>query len=596
MTASNRVALYARVSTDVQAETNYSLDTQLDALRLYAATNAQQVIAEFKDDFTGRSLSRPDLNRLMKLASTKAIDTVVIFSVDRASRNAFNILKLTDDLKAYGVGVHFLDFDYEDSPLGRLLLYIKGFTAESEADQFKERSKRGKRGRVAKGQPLPGIAVPYGYTYQKQVQPDGKRGGEWVVNPTEAALVRRIFKMYAEDGLGTVAITNRLNAEGIKPRDNSFQFTARRSYRGVWSPSSVLSIVSNEAYTGTAYYGKTRREVRRNPDTGKEYTARIDQPRDQWQPFAVPALITAEVFQQAQQRRRTNNKVSQRRTPVDYWLRGRVRCTCCGYRMHAFTRWRDKVRTYQCPGQTRHHSPDGLAPTCHFVVFGDDLESRVWTALVAKFSDPAQVLKDYQGQLTALNETASKIRLELEQTNARIAEGNEQLQRLLDAVVTGLFPPEMVADKTKAIQTLLAEYSHERARLEGQLGQYAGNTDGQELVDYLLRGSGEAAKAQTPDEKRRLVERYGVQVQLNRDNDTKTYMLDISFEIAPETVLEPLLPDTDTLAEDQRREQEFQRNPSPDPDVSTTGSLPSAHEHALPVKPTGTWHFRFTVN
>jgi site-specific DNA recombinase len=60
----SRAILYARVSTDDQAEKGYSLPTQLDAMRQYAQANGFQVVRELCDDCSGAKLDRPALETL----------------------------------------------------------------------------------------------------------------------------------------------------------------------------------------------------------------------------------------------------------------------------------------------------------------------------------------------------------------------------------------------------------------------------------------------------------------------------------------------------------------------------------------------------
>src|SRR5262245_20273098 len=78
-----RVALYARVSTDEQAE-KYGLDSQLRALRERAKARGWDVVGEFKDDgYSGATLDRPALTKLREAARTRAFDVVLSHSPDR---------------------------------------------------------------------------------------------------------------------------------------------------------------------------------------------------------------------------------------------------------------------------------------------------------------------------------------------------------------------------------------------------------------------------------------------------------------------------------------------------------------------------------
>ena len=59
-----RAVLYARVSTDEQAEKGYSLSSQIEACRKYAEGHGFSIAVEFREDYTGTRLDRPELDEL----------------------------------------------------------------------------------------------------------------------------------------------------------------------------------------------------------------------------------------------------------------------------------------------------------------------------------------------------------------------------------------------------------------------------------------------------------------------------------------------------------------------------------------------------
>ncbi len=78
-----KAALYARVSTEDQAK-NYSIPSQLEAMRKFASEHSLNVVREFLDEgISGTTLSRPALDELREQARRKMVDAVVVYDPDR---------------------------------------------------------------------------------------------------------------------------------------------------------------------------------------------------------------------------------------------------------------------------------------------------------------------------------------------------------------------------------------------------------------------------------------------------------------------------------------------------------------------------------
>src|SRR5437868_4948252 len=102
-----RAAIYARVSTDQQADKGYSLATQLSAMREYATKLGFEIVEEYTDDVSG-SLpvsERPCGKKLYELLRRRVIEVVILYTIDRAARDEdvleFGIFKR--DCKRAGV-------------------------------------------------------------------------------------------------------------------------------------------------------------------------------------------------------------------------------------------------------------------------------------------------------------------------------------------------------------------------------------------------------------------------------------------------------------------------------------------------------------
>ncbi len=198
-------AIYARVSSDRQKE-NHPIASQPAALTEYAEAHSYQVPAEwrFQDEgYSGATLLRPGLEAVRDLAAAGQLQAVLVYSPDRLSRKyAYQVL-LAEELNRCGVELVFLNSPSGATPEDQLLLQFQGMIAEYERAQIAERSRRGKRHRARQGSINVLSGAPYGYRY---VQKSDTSAAYYEVLETEAAVVRRVYEMYTQQGLSVKAI------------------------------------------------------------------------------------------------------------------------------------------------------------------------------------------------------------------------------------------------------------------------------------------------------------------------------------------------------------------------------------------------------
>ena len=124
--APKRAILYARVSTDEQARSGYSLAQQIEALREYATREGYEVLEEVSDPGqSGAILVRPGLDRGRDLVATGGVDRVVAQDADRITRDPAHRAFLDDDLERRGVRLIALDVCGNNTHEGELLKYFK---------------------------------------------------------------------------------------------------------------------------------------------------------------------------------------------------------------------------------------------------------------------------------------------------------------------------------------------------------------------------------------------------------------------------------------------------------------------------------------
>ena len=152
MTAA-QVALYARVSSDQQAEAK-TLESHLAEIRTRIAADGFDlaVLLECVDEgYSGSTLVRPALDRLRDVAASGGLDRLYVHCPDRFARDyAYQVL-LLEELTHQGVEVIFLHRPLGQTPEDQFLLQVQGVIAEYERAKFLERSRRGKRHAAQEG-------------------------------------------------------------------------------------------------------------------------------------------------------------------------------------------------------------------------------------------------------------------------------------------------------------------------------------------------------------------------------------------------------------------------------------------------------------
>ncbi|MBI5123197.1 recombinase family protein, partial [Candidatus Roizmanbacteria bacterium] len=127
-------AIYIRVSTEDQAKEGYSLEVQREYLESFAKREGLEIFKVYQDDgISGYSTERPALKELLKAAKEKKFDLVLVYKIDRFSRNLKDLLNLVDELSTYGVGFKSgtEPFDTTTST-GKLMFQQLGSFAEFE--------------------------------------------------------------------------------------------------------------------------------------------------------------------------------------------------------------------------------------------------------------------------------------------------------------------------------------------------------------------------------------------------------------------------------------------------------------------------------
>jgi len=399
-----RAALYTRVSTQEQADHNYSLEGQLDKLRAYCDLHEHAIAGEYIDaGYSGTTDKRPGLTRLLADVEAGLVDVVIVYRLDRFFRSQRLLHATLYRLENSGAGLVSVSESFDTTtPVGRAMLGMLGTFAQLERDTFIERTQDGKRKAASKGNHTGGT-VGYGW----YIDPDTKA---YVVDPEEAAVVRRLFA-WAAEGLTTHQIADRLNAAGVPTKFHGVR--GPRQFSGKWHPATVTTMLHHPAYKGDWDYGResTKRHGR-NLTAGKR-----------------PAIVAVELWERVQARLTANQKLSKRNTKRSYLLSGLIRCRCGHAYCGSYYDRADgsEVLYYRCTRQYPHEPCDAPNVPAAFV------EGVVWEDVRGFLERPENVVEALQ----SLQVSESSDSTELDRIEARIRDLDEQEARLVTLYTIG---------------------------------------------------------------------------------------------------------------------------------------------------------------
>lgn len=231
-----RAAIYVRVSTQYQVD-RASLPVQRSELVNYAkyALDIPDFVIFEDAGYSAKNTDRPDYQQMMARIRTGEFSHLLVWKIDRISRNLLDFAAMYSELKQLGVVFVSKNEQFDtSSAMGEAMLKIILVFAELERNMTAERVSAVFLSRANDGI-WNGGKVPFGYAYDKQTK-------TFSILEDEAKTVRLIYALY-ESSKSLVTVSKALNERGIKTRNGS-----------EWSPTTVHTMLSNPFYSGTYRY------------------------------------------------------------------------------------------------------------------------------------------------------------------------------------------------------------------------------------------------------------------------------------------------------------------------------------------------------
>src|SRR5215203_5504760 len=531
-----RAILYARVSTDEQARSGYSLAQQLEALREYAAREGYEVLEEVMDPGqSGATIERPGMDRVRDLVAAGGVSVVLAQDRDRIAREPAYHYLLRKEFEEYGCRMRSLNDRGDDSPKGELTDGILDQLAKFERAKMAERTRRGKLQKARSGKVVGGHPVNYGFRMNTA------RYAYDVPEP-KMAVVRRIFRMIGEEGLAITAVAKVLNKEGEPgPTGGRWNTKAIRSFvlDDVYKPHTaeeVAKVVSPEVATlfdrdrrygiwwfNRERWGRTKISEPSPAGEGRDYRWKVVsnlRPREEWVAVPVPdSGIPREMVEAA--RHIVANNVACSSNGDRFWeLSGGVlRCSECGRRMRtSVTRKKDGKRYFYYSCASRR---EGKLSSCanRKTHRAERIEPAVWDLVSALLTDPERLrvgldamVEQERGGVRGDPDHEARVWLE------RLAEADRMRTGYQELAAKGLMTIEELSARLEELEATRRTAAEELEAIRRRAERLAGlEQDRDAVMEFYAGAVPEDLERLGPEERRRIYGRLRLELWARLD-------------------------------------------------------------------------------
>ena len=429
-----QIAIYIRVSTEDQAKEGYSLEVQREYLESFAKREGLEIFKVYQDDgISGYSTERPALKNLLKDAKEKKFNLVLVYKIDRFSRNLKDLLNLVDELSTYGVGFKSATEPFDTTTsAGKLMFQQLGSFAEFERNRIAERVFPGMVKGVQRGNWQGARYAPYGYRYineRKLLE----------IDEEESKVVKLIYTMFL-CGKSIRSITEYLTRKGYRNRKGN-----------IFSTKLIGDILKNRIYTGKLvwnahFYDKTQKTKKgyryiKNPPEKVIISQGKHQP-----------IILEEDFELVQENLKAR-RVERRKKVNDYPLSGLLYCAKCNHKYLGISsisnhRTGVKKRWYRCAGPYR-----SFIKCKNKSVKGQEIESEVSEILETLLKNDKLITSRWTN-VTAANFPvfAENAKTDLEKVKNRLESNLKKQSKLTDAYLENLLSDELYKLKNEGFR------------------------------------------------------------------------------------------------------------------------------------------------
>lgn len=421
--------LYARVSTDKQAQKDLSIPAQIEAMKDFARKNSWKIEKVFIDEGeSAKTANRPELKRLIQhCKENKCVDVVVVHKIDRLARNLVDYATIKAILKQKGIRLVSVSEPFDDNPVGQLLENIIASISEWYSANLGQEIKKSNSEKLRRGE-WP-HKPPLGY---KSAKGESNRV-QHVPDETTAPLVRQAFELFATGNYSLKTLSEEMADRGLTTR-----------YNKMYSPECMKMLLMRKFYLGKLVWN------------GKEYKGKHE------------PIVTADLFWRVQDTLKQRGVDTGEKGKLKFLLRGIAYCAVCGQRLTGEIHPRGSY--YRClPNIHKQKCSQPYIPVA-------SLESQL-EALYAKFQPPKNLLEALKLEVQGIADKRKRIaQREIKQLRQTVGDLENKEMKLLDEKLSGKVPSEVY-------EKLEQKYREKREQAEARLSQF--EVDYDDPLDFL---------------------------------------------------------------------------------------------------------------
>lgn len=282
-----RTAIYVRVSTTEQAKEGYSVSGQKNKLQSFCESQDWEVAGLYADEgISAKNTDRPELKRMLADIKKGDIDCVLVYRLDRLTRSVFDLYKLLETFEEYDCKFKSATEIYDTTTAtGRMFITLVASFAQFERESMGERVQLAMLEKARQGK-WTNAHVPFGYNLDKSEF-------KLYINHEEAVIVRKIFDMYKNMGMNTIATYL-----------NERQMLTRK--RNKWSDNTIMRVLRNPVYCGYLQWSGETHKAHHEP------------------------IISEEEFSAARDLANQRKRTSPRSVSSPYIFSKKLKCPKCG--------------------------------------------------------------------------------------------------------------------------------------------------------------------------------------------------------------------------------------------------------------------------
>ena len=464
------VAIYVRLSDEdrnkkYKGDESESIQNQKSLLKDFCRERNWEIYDIYNDeDYSGTDSSRPEFNRMIADCESGRVNLVLCKHQDRFARDNEVVNHYIHD-KFLEWGVRFksvidhIDTDDENTKKQSQILAL---TSEWYCEDTSKKIKSVLQHKREQGQ-FTGSFAPYGYAV------DPKNKNHLIIDPVAAENVRLIFDLYAQ-GNGYRAIVIELNSRGIPSPTLYKQMCGSKFYnanvqdshsKGLWTHSTIYTMLRNETYTGTLVQGKSHNVSYKN-----HKKKQVD-PND-WirVPNTHEAIIDPLTWQKVQERlqgRVRVDTITQTLSP----LAGKVKCAVCGKPMKRNVYY-NKKRTIQYYGlQCATYKIGAMNCANKKTISGMQLEAFLIQQINTHirqfcYTNKLTLLDKHQEKIDALTGTINLYKEQIESTGNKVT-------KMYEDYLDGIISAEQYKIISKKYTDTIAELNAKCETIQGQI-------------------------------------------------------------------------------------------------------------------------------